>query len=169
MVRCVVFLWIHLSAPMRSLRLARFLNLGSLADSMQTPRVANLLNDWLSSGRYQQGTLAKKAGLTQLSLLRNGLRGMTREALALLLPALQENDRKLLLEQWLRDAIPDTFRESVAIHVDGTASESSRGNASGFPALDEALAILREHAPGSRELSQVITNLATMVREAHGP
>lgn len=133
---------------------------------MQTSRVANLLNDWLSSGRYRQGTLAKKAGLTQLSLLRNGLRGMTHEALTRLLPVLQENDRKLLLEQWLRDAIPDTFGESVAIQFGETASEANRPAASGFPALDEALAILREHAPGSRELSQVITNLATMVREA---
>jgi hypothetical protein len=91
---------------------------------------------------------------------------MTHEALTRLLPVLQENDRKLLLEQWLRDAIPDTFGVSVAIQFGETASEANRPAASGFPALDEALAILREHAPGSRELSQVITNLATMVREA---
>ena len=54
---------------------------------MKTERVANLLNDWLSSNRYQQTALAREAELTQLSFLRNGIRGMTRDALERILPA----------------------------------------------------------------------------------
>lgn len=71
---------------------------------MKTDRVANLLNDWLSSNRYQQTALARKSGLTQLSFLRNGLRGMTTDALDRLLPALREEDRPVLLKQWVQDS-----------------------------------------------------------------
>jgi hypothetical protein len=133
---------------------------------MQTPRVANLLNDWLSSGRYHQGILARRAGLSQMSLLRNGIRGMTREALGRLLPMLQESDGRHLLEQWLRDAIPDSFPEPVSIQIGEAIPPSPAAPESGFPGIDEALGILRDHAPASRELSQVLTNLATMVQEA---
>jgi hypothetical protein len=131
---------------------------------MKTDRVANLLNDWLSSNRYQQTELARKSGLTQLSFLRNGLRGMTGDALERLLPALREEDRPILLKQWVHDLIPDSYRQRVSINIDGGGEKGSEPLA-GFPSLEEAFSVLHRNAPGNRELSRVLVNLANLVRE----
>jgi hypothetical protein len=134
---------------------------------MSTERVANLLDDWLSSNRYRQTALARKAGLTQMSFLRNGGRGMTREALSRLLPCLREEDRPVLLEQWLRDMLPDAYRDRVSFRIEG-AEERPPDALSGFPTLEEAFSILQRCAPGNRELSKVLTNLANLVVETPG-
>jgi hypothetical protein len=131
---------------------------------MKTDRVANLLNDWLSSNRYQQTALARKSGLTQLSFLRNGLRGMTSDALDRLLPVLREEDRPILLKQWLHDLIPDRYRKQVSIQIDGFGENGTESH-SGFPTLEEAFAVLHRTAPRNRELSRVLVNLASLVRE----
>jgi hypothetical protein len=135
---------------------------------MKTERVANLLNDWLSNDRYQQTALARETGLTQLSFLRNGQRGMTREALDRLLPALREEDRFLLLKQWVLDALPDAYRERVSLCIDQKL-ESAVEPGKGFPSLEEAFSILRQSAPGNRELMRVIVNLANLVRDKVSP
>jgi len=131
---------------------------------MKTDRVANLLNDWLSSNRYQQTALARKSGLTQLSFLRNGLRGMTTDALDRLLPALREEDRPVLLKQWVQDLIPDSYRQQVSIQIDGFG-ETGTQPLSGFPTLEEAFSVLHRTAPRNRELSRVLGNLASLVRD----
>lgn len=135
------------------------------AAPMSTERVANLLDDWLSSNRYRQTALARKAGLTQMSFLRNGGRGMTREALSRLLPCLREEDRPVLLEQWLRDVLPDAYRERVSFRIDGKKGRATEA-LKGFPSLEEAFSILQRHAPGNRELSKVLTNLANLIDDA---
>ncbi|MBU6178434.1 MAG: hypothetical protein KGR69_02160 [Verrucomicrobia bacterium] len=132
---------------------------------MKTERVANLLNDWLSNNRYQQTALARKSGLTQLSFLRNGLRGMTRGALEGLLPALREEDRPILLKQWILDVLPDSYRDRVSFGIDGGKAKSNE-SLTGFPSLEEAFSILRRHAPENRELSRVLVNLANLLRDS---
>ena len=134
---------------------------------MKTERVANLLNDWLSSSRYQQTALAREAELTQLSFLRNGIRGMTRDALERILPALREEDRFVLIKQWVRDVLPDSYRDRVSLRLDRKAEEPSETFV-GYPSLEEAFAILRKNAPGNRELTKVLVNLASLLREASG-
>jgi hypothetical protein len=123
---------------------------------MKTERVANLLNDWLSSNRYQQTALAREAELTQLSFLRNGIRGMTR--------ALREEDRFVLIKQWVRDVLPDSYRDRVSLRLDRKAEEATETFV-GYPSLEDAFAILRKNAPGNRELTKVLVNLASLLRE----
>lgn len=132
---------------------------------MKTERVANLLNDWLSNSRYQQTALARKSGLSQLSFLRNGLRGMTRDALEGLLPALREEDRPILLKQWILDVLPDSYRDRVTFKIDEGKAKSNEP-VSGFTSLEDAFSILRLHAPKNRELTRVLVNLATLLLES---
>jgi len=121
----------------------------------------------LSNNRYQQTALARKSGLTQLSFLRNGLRGMTRDVLEGLLSALREEDRPVLLKQWILDVLPDSCRDRVSIEIEGEKTKPN-SSSSEFSGLENAFSILLRHAPGSRGLTRILANLANLIRDRRG-
>jgi hypothetical protein len=89
---------------------------------------------------------------------------MTREALDGLLPALREEDRPVLLRQWILDVLPDSYRDRVSLGIDGGKVKSNE-SLTGFPSLEEAFSTLRRHAPQNRELTRVLVNLANLIRD----
>jgi hypothetical protein len=89
---------------------------------------------------------------------------MTRDALERILPALREEDRFVLIKQWVRDVLPDSYRDRVSLRLDRKAEEATETFV-GYPSLEDAFAILRKNAPGNRELTKVLVNLASLLRE----